>query len=100
MIGPTQNGGMNFQPQRLDIRLQSGNGIELEKGNFEGDIQNAMTYLQTFCADPQNTISIRSRGRGYGTVTVNGVDHSYTPYGIDLKMMLEFCGGKTAKDFP
>lgn len=83
---------------RLSLQFSNSEGVNLELGNFRGNVSNAMKYLQDFCNS--NVVEIESYGRDYGALFVNGQKHSYTPYGIDLKMMLEFCGGKTPDDFP
>ena len=40
----------------------------------------------------RNELTYQSLGRGYGSLSVNSVVHSITPYGIDISMMLQFCG--------
>lgn len=85
--------------QSLKLNLVSGDTIYLEKGDsFDGSVPKAMAYLQDFCNE--NTIEIESLAGGYGYLTVNGETHKFTPYGINVKMMLEYCGNKKPTDFP
>lgn len=103
MPAPVSGGKMGSIPPRdernLTLRLKSGNTINLEKGDFNGSVSKAMTYLQDFCNHAKNTVTIESFGHGYGKLTVNDQKHDITPYGIDIKMMLNFCGGKSPEDF-
>lgn len=61
-------------------------------GNFPGDVDAACEAIQAFADKAENTISSKSHGGGYGEIIVNGKKHNYTPYGIDVPMMLKFCG--------
>ncbi|QLZ67870.1 hypothetical protein FOLKNPGA_00644 [Legionella sp. PC1000] len=63
--------------------------LNINKGHFEGSLGAAEEAIQSF-AD-QNEITYKSLGHGYGTLTVQGVNHQITPYGIDISMMLEYC---------
>lgn len=87
-----------IKPQRLSVCFQNGVIINLEKGKFNGDVSKAMIYLQDFCS--QAIAKSNSYGWGYGELIINGQKHSLTPYGIDIDMMLSFCGGKAAENFP
>lgn len=72
----------------ISIRI-SNNTLNIDTGNFKGDVEEVRKELQAFA----NKNSIKYSGfRGYGTLTVNEVKHAITPYGIDIEMMLEFCG--------
>ncbi|WP_454780224.1 hypothetical protein [Legionella sp. WA2022007384] len=64
--------------------------LNIDKGNFDGRLEAAQEAIQAF-AD-QNEIIYQSHGHGYGSLSVNSVAHSITPYGIDVSMMLQFCG--------
>ncbi|AWN73299.1 hypothetical protein LEAN103870_09495 [Legionella anisa] len=63
--------------------------LSIDKGHFEGSLGAAEEAIQFF-AD-QNEITYKSLGHGYGILTVQGMNHHITPYGIDISMMLEFC---------
>ncbi|WP_133134236.1 hypothetical protein [Legionella santicrucis] len=63
--------------------------LNIDVGDFKGDVDEVKAQLQAY-AD-KNKIEF-SGFRGYGTLTVNGVKHNITPYGIDIPMMLEFFG--------
>lgn len=84
--------------QSLSVKFQNGEIVNLEKGKFNGNVSKAMAYLQDFCS--HTTAESNSYGCGYGDLIINGQKHDITPYGIDIEMMLRFCGEKDAKDFP
>lgn len=83
--------------QSLGLRLQGGN-IVLNKGKFRGNVFNAMTYLRDFCDN--NNVTVESLGSDYFNLSINGVIHGLDPGGIDITMMLEYCGRKNPNDFP
>lgn len=85
------------QPENFTLNINN-DTINLAKGNFQGNVSDAMNYLQDFCT--KNTIRYQSLGLGYGKLFVNQKLHNITPYGIDLKMMLRYCGNKKPSDFP
>lgn len=64
--------------------------LHINKGDFEGSFGTAEEAIQAFADNHQ--ITYKSLGHGYGTLCVQGVEHSITPYGIDISMMLKFCG--------
>ncbi len=80
------------------LRLQNGAPLPLKKGTFQGNIENATAYLQGFCN--QNPVTYNHFGLGYMDLVVNNQPHDITPYGVDIEMMLQYCGGKTPADFP
>ncbi len=65
------------------------NYLGIDKGEYTGDCEEAISKIKEFCLI--NTISIKSRGRGYGTLKINDIEHNINPYGIDISMMLEWC---------
>ena len=75
---------------QINFKFQDGNSINVEKQAFKGNLFNATSYIQNFCSN--NNVTIRSLGHGYSVLKINGKEHSINPYGIDLKMMIEFCG--------
>lgn len=64
--------------------------INLEVGNFKGNVPQAIDVIQKFCGE--NNVRIESIGHGYNELHVNDQCHDLTPYGIDIEMMLGFCG--------
>jgi hypothetical protein len=88
-VGETNNPQINF-------KLQNGNSINVEKQNFKGNLFDATSYIQNYCNT--NDVTMKSLGWGYGVLKINGKEHSINRYGIDLKMMIEFCG-KSLSDF-
>ncbi|HTM63097.1 MAG TPA: hypothetical protein VL360_01195 [Gammaproteobacteria bacterium] len=70
--------------------------LYLNFANFSGDEQAAVTFVQDFCNN--HDVRCESYGHGYGELIVDGKSHDITPYGIDLTMMLEFCG-RNPSDF-
>lgn len=76
----------------VDIKITNGKTLTVEQGSFVGDREMARELIQDFCV--KNTVTYQSHGHGYGALTVNDANHNITPYGIDLPMMLEFCGIK------
>lgn len=64
--------------------------LNIQQGTFDGDLELAREAIQSF-ADT-NELTYQSFGHGYGCLTVNGAQHHTNPYGIDMLMMLEFCG--------
>lgn len=67
------------------------NKIGVSKGNYKGDVSQALGFIQGFC--DKNHVKMESYGRGYNVLYINDQPHDITPYGIDLNMMIEFCGG-------
>lgn len=76
------------QNNMIHITLKN-NKLNIDKGHFEGSLEAAEEAIQSF-AD-KNDITYESHGHGYGTLSINGIKHGITPYGIDVPMMLEFC---------
>jgi hypothetical protein len=77
--------------ERLKLKIAN-NSINLEKGDFTGNVSKAMAALQEFCN--QNKVKYDSLGFGYGELYINDTLHEINPYGIDIEMMLRFCGMK------
>jgi hypothetical protein len=61
---------------------------------FVGDYRRAVEFVSTFLKT--NTFKVISYGRGFGKIIVNKEQHGLNPYGIDLNMMVGFCGGNVA----
>lgn len=76
---------------KIVIDRRNNSSINIHDEKFTGDIETALKLIQDFADDPENNIEIRSFGRGYGEITINGTTHNYNPYGIDIFMILEFC---------
>ncbi len=70
--------------------------INIENGNFSGDIAAACAFIQAEC--DKTTIGYESFGHGYGELTIGGKKYDISPYGIDINMMLGYFG-KNAEDF-
>ncbi|KTD58875.1 hypothetical protein [Legionella shakespearei] len=64
--------------------------IGIDKGQFTGDVDKALDAIRAFCAN--NRIKINSFGFGYADLIIEDKTHSLTPYGVDIDMMLGFCG--------
>jgi hypothetical protein len=89
MTTPVSCGGATpYRPQTIDLKIH-GDTLNIDIGEYKGDISKAEKYLKEFCA--KNKVEYSSRGHGGGTLTVNGENHRITPFGIDLDMMLKFC---------
>ncbi|NNM59754.1 MAG: hypothetical protein HKM04_08065 [Legionellales bacterium] len=71
------------------------NTLGIDKGQYQGNVTEAIKKIEEFCADPAITIEMKSM-RGYGTMTISNANngysasHSYNPYGIDIEMMLNY----------
>lgn len=75
------------------IELKSGKKIGINQGQYEGNIEEAVEKIKNFCANTD--IKTVSYGRGYGNLTITTEDgysrkYELNPYGIDIKMMLEY----------
>ena len=84
---------------KFDISSKKGgkNTVGVEADETQFDIAKAKQVIQDFCA--KNDIELISQGHGYGEILINNQHKDdITPYGIDLKMMLEYCG-KDPKEF-
>jgi len=86
---------LSMDRQNMSIKIKD-NTINLDKGSFAGDVALAIKSIQAFC--DQNTVTSASQGHGWGSLTVNGVKHAITPYGIDIAMMLKFCNLNVSED--
>lgn len=75
---------------KIIINKVAGHTLNIDQGNFSGDLEKARKAIQSFV--DKNTFTYKSHGHGYGTLTVNGKDHHINPYGVDISMMFEFCG--------
>lgn len=74
----------------FSIKIKN-NSINVTKGDFTGNIPSAIDFIQDFYK--KKTVEIKSFGYGYGELKVDGKVHHINPYGIDLNMMISFCGG-------
>ena len=75
------------------FEISNGGRLGVDQGDFNGDIPKAEKFIQDFCST--NEVVDRSDGYGgWGDLTINGKTHETTPYGVDLNMMIEYCGGK------
>lgn len=64
-------------------------GLGISKGHYKGDCEKAILAIDNFCSN--KTLTCESFGHGYGSVTIEGKEHHYNPYGIDIDMMLAWC---------
>ncbi|WP_392537921.1 hypothetical protein [Legionella sp. 227] len=64
--------------------------LNVEKGQFEGSLELAQEAIQAFL--DKNVATYTAYGQGFGLLQINDATHDITPYGIDIPMMLEFCG--------
>lgn len=55
------------------------------------NIIKARKFIQNFLNG--NNVSIKSSGFGNDNLIINGKIHELTPYGITIKMMIDFCSG-------
>lgn len=62
--------------------------LTIEVGCFTGNIEHAKLFISQYLS--LNDFSMESHGYGYGSITIDDTKHEYTPYGIDIKMMLEW----------
>lgn len=83
-----------MQNRRSKITIADNNYLNIDLTNFTGDVDAAMTFVQDFC--DTHKVSYKSYGHGYADLIIDGVTHDITPYGIDISMMIEFCGGKVS----
>jgi len=70
-----------------EFRLKNGSRIGVDKGRYDGDIDEAVKKMAHFFATAD--ISIKSSRSGYGEIIINGKIHHFNPYGIDINMVLE-----------
>jgi hypothetical protein len=87
LLSSTVGLSMNQEPN-MSIKIPN-NTLYLNRGTFKGNVVKAIQEIQTYCNI--NNVEIQSRGHGYATLIINEKNHSITPYGIDILMMLEFC---------
>lgn len=66
------------------------NKIGIDRGTFTGDVDEALGAIRAFCAN--HRIKINSFGYGYADLIIEDETHSLNPYGVDIAMMLGFCG--------
>lgn len=66
------------------------NKIGIDKGTYNGDVDKALDAIRAFCAN--HRIKINSFGYGYADLIIEDKICQLTPYGVDITMMLEFCG--------
>lgn len=71
----------------FSIRIKD-DSLNIDKGYFTGNLKKAQKAIQAFV--DKNIFTYESM-RDYGTLTINGIDHDITPYGVDVFMMLQFC---------
>lgn len=62
-------------------------GVDANAGQY--DIEKATPVIEDFCV--KNHIKVTSFEYGYGEILINDKLYHISPYGIDLKMMLEWC---------
>ncbi|KTC82578.1 hypothetical protein Lche_0258 [Legionella cherrii] len=78
-----------IQDDTIRIAL-SNTYLYLEKGQFEGSLELAQEAIQDFL--DKNAATYTAYGQGFGLLQINDGRRDITPYGIDIPMMLEFCG--------
>ena len=83
-----------FQINYIDCITNEKNSIGIEKGQFRGDVEQAIKAIQAFANDKANKISMESFGHGYGSITINGKENDYSRTGIDILEMLRLCNIK------
>ncbi len=75
------------------IPLKNGNEVGIDKGKYNGNLEEALEKIKNFCANTD--IKMKSHGHGYGNLTITKEDgyskkYEYNPYGIDIDMMLGY----------
>lgn len=74
------------------INAKKSDYLNLEEENYDGDMARAKQAIEVFAMKPENKIESISYGFGYGAVIINGKSNEFTPYGISITQMLEWCG--------
>ena len=75
------------------VKLKKGNEVGIDKGQYNGDVEEALQKIRNFCDNTD--ITMKSHGWGYGNLTITTEDgysrkYEYNPYGIDIDMMLGY----------
>ncbi|MCW8399735.1 hypothetical protein OQJ26_13140 [Legionella sp. PATHC038] len=79
----------SIQDDTIRIALKN-SYLNVEKGEFEGSLELAQEAIQAFL--DKNVATYTAYGQGFGLLQINDATREITPYGIDIPMMLEFCG--------
>ena len=75
----------------VDIRFgNEQNTLGISTGQFAGNVDQAISAIRAFSS--RHDIKIVSEGYGWNELTIEEKTYSLGPYGIDIDMMLKFCG--------
>jgi hypothetical protein len=86
-ISSVKQGSNPFGNGNADFTGCAENEININLGDYTGDLSQAKETIQAFCN--QNEVTYTGLGIGYATLTVNGQPRELTPYHIDIKMILD-----------
>jgi len=86
-ISRVTQGPNPFMNGNADFTGCAENEININLGNYTGNLPQAKETIQAFCN--QYEVRYEGLGMGYATLSVNGQSKDLTPYHIDINMMLD-----------
>lgn len=74
----------------LTVQINKLDTLTLNKGDFSGDITKAKQAIEEFAR--KNQLDFEAEDHGCTILTINGEDYPIDRNGIDISMMLDYCG--------